>query len=295
MTEMTIVDHAADEQPFDPFAGIADEDPPAPRARLSALLGDAKRGYVPLRKTFVQRPNGETTRASVLSILVHERQERSLDALLLLHALQPVLDGSPMELGTWAALLSTKHPWTTNAVSKAFSELVNRELVERTYNGRRPIFEPLLEDGSGERWTRPGQVEEDGPGYFALPYAYWTEGIVDELTLPGKAMLMIMLAETQDPKHPTFNMAVERAPDWYGISGRTAERGYSQLSRSGLLLVKIQKVADARHPAGRREVYHRALATPFGTDDRMRLQRRAVKAVRRQNATASSANTTNAT
>jgi hypothetical protein len=266
----------------DPFGAISDEPALAPRARVSALLSDARRGYAPLRKVFVQRPNTEEVRASVLSELVHDRQERALDAFLLLHALQPVLAGTPLALGTWAALLSTKNSCTTNGASKAFSALVDRKLVKRTANGRRPIFEPLLEDGSGGSWTRPGQLEEEGPGYFTLPYAYWTRGIVDKLTLPGKAMLLIMLAETQNPKTPTFSMAVERAQSWYGISERTAERGYSQLSQAGLLLVKVQKVADARHPAGRREVYHRALASPFATAARMRLQRDAVKGAKQR-------------
>jgi hypothetical protein len=85
-------------------------------------------------------------------------------------------------------------------------------------------------------------------------------------------MLLIILAETQDPRKPRFAMAVERAKEWYGLSERTAERGYGELSKAGVLLVRRAKVADARHPAGRRDVYWRALASPFGTDDRARLQ-----------------------
>lgn len=269
---------------FDPFAGLADEDALSPRDRGIALLRDAKRGYVPLRKILVQRPNTEADRAAVLARFVRERQERALDALLLMHALQPILSGSPLPLATWAALMSTRNVCTTSAASKAFTTLVDWKLAVRTPNGRRPILEPLHEDGTGAAWTRPGQDDEEGPGYFALPHSYWTTGIADQLTLPGKALLLIILAETQDPKHPTFNMAVERAPSWYGISERTAERGYAQLSKLGLLRTKIQKVADPRHPAGRREVYHRALGTPFGTDDRMRLQRAAVAAVKKQSA-----------
>ena len=43
-------------------------------------------------------------------------------------------------------------------------------------------------------------------------------------------MLLLSLAETQDPKRPSFAMAYERASEWYGVSERTAERG---LGRSG--------------------------------------------------------------
>jgi len=145
----------------------------------------------------------------------------------------------------------------------------------------------LLEDGTGAPWTKPGVVDEDGPGYFTLPHAYWTQGYVDRLTMPGKAMLLIMLAETHNPKKPTFVMPVERAHEWYGVSERTAERGYVELGREKLLLVRQIKVKDERHPAGRREIYHRALDKPFRTSDRARLQTAASTSVRKQDARSS--------
>lgn len=128
-------------------------------------------------------------------------------------------------------------------------------------------------------------TEEEGPGFFTLPHEYWTDGYCDRLTLPGKAMLLILLAETQNPKTPAFRMAAARAPQWYGMSERTAERGYTELSREGVLLVKRVKVADPRHPAGRRDDYWRALAHPFSTPDRARLQKAATTAARQQVAT----------
>lgn len=265
----------------DPFAGLANDAALSPHASRISLLNHAKRGYVPLRKVFVQRPNTEAVRKSVLSDFVHGRLERPLDALLLLHALQPILDGSPLLLATWATLLTARTGCTSNAASKAFARLIDMQLAVRSSSrGRVLQIAPLREDASGEPWTRPGQVEEAGPGYFTLPHAYWTLGLGTKLTLPGKAMLLILLSETT--LKPTFAMALERAQGWYGVSERTAERGYAELSRAGVLKTHVQKVADVRAPGGRREVWHRAGDGPFSLAARSRLQKAARAAVRDQ-------------
>lgn len=277
---------SSEEVDLDPFVGLVDAPALGPADARDDLLGRALRGYVPIRKEFVQkfvRPAASVNRGSTLATLVTSRGQRALDALLLLYALQPVLPGSPLPMATWARILSTRTRCTPNGASKTFSLLEQLHLVAKTGDGRTPIIDPLREDGSDRPWTRPGLEEEEGPGYFTLPHDYWTDGYCDKLALPGKAMLLIMLAETQDPTGKlTFKMAAERAPDWYGISERTAERGYTQLSGVGLLQVRRVKVPDARHPAGRREEYHRALASPFSTSDRARLQRKAKKAVARR-------------
>jgi hypothetical protein len=83
-------------------------------------------------------------------------------------------------------------------------------------------------------------------------------------------------------------MAVERASTWYGISERTAERGYQQLRNQEtelgqpLLLEHRQVVVDPRSPTGLRAVWHRALADPYSMRERARLQRATSKAVRQR-------------
>ncbi|KKB98913.1 hypothetical protein [Mycolicibacter arupensis] len=262
--------------PEDPFDEVEPDAPPmSPGETVASLLASAKRGYVPLRKVFVQKERHETERAAKLAELVHGRHHRPLDALLLLHALEPILGDDPISMRTWARMMSTKTRCSPGAASKAFDALTELQLVHRTETGNALAVHPLHE-GTGGLWSRPGEDDEEGgPGYFTLPHAYWTSGYADRLTLPGKAMLLIILAETQSPTKRTFAMPVSRAQAWYGISERTAERGYRELMNVGVLLTKIQKVPDARHPAGRREVYHRALASPFSTFDRSLLQSQA--------------------
>src|SRR4051812_39731452 len=114
----------SDAVPFDPFAHIVDDPEQTAQDLLDAQLNAAKRGWFPMRKTFVQRPQGSgeqegrpSARASVLSDIVHGRHQRALDLLLLVHALQPVLDGTPLKLATWARLLSVKAPCTSTGVT----------------------------------------------------------------------------------------------------------------------------------------------------------------------------------
>lgn len=280
--------HMTDELEENPFAGIEDDDALDDHGRRNALLTAAKRGYVPLRKTFVQRPrNSEavearpSARASVLFDLVNSRNQRALDLLLLIHAFQPILSGSPLLLATWAQVMPSKKPLNANAITRTLATLEEHGLVIREDDSRAPVLTLLREDGSRAEWTKPGTEDEEGPGYFTLPHAYWTDGLADTLKLPGKAMLLVMLHDTQNPKTPAFSMAVERAQEWYGLSERTAERGYRELDAAGLLQIKIQHIADPRHPTGRRPKYWRALNAPFSTTSRVRLQKTATKAARK--------------
>lgn len=273
---------------IDPFANVPeDADEPTEHDLLVANLEAARRGWFPLRKTFVQRPKGSepqenrpSARASVLSDLVRGRQSRALDLILLLHALQPVLDGTPLPLATWAALLSAHNPCDSAGASRAINTLARMKLVERGGTTHQPDLRLRLEDGTDQEWAKAGSVTEAGPGYFVVPHEYWTAGLYKKLTMPGKAMLLLTLSETQDPKTPSFRMAYERAAEWYGVSERTAERGFKELADAHVLLKKTRKVPDRRHPAGRREETWRALADPFSTAWRAHLQAVSVAAAR---------------
>jgi len=271
--------------PLDPFEGIEDLPEPSPADTRTSLLKRAKRGYVPLRKEFVQKRRGERgeARRSVLADFVTNRQHRALDALLLLHALCPITRDDPLDIRTWARLLSVANRCTPNAASKAFLVLDEMGLVTREQEGRHTIVSPLMETGSGLPWVRAGgDPDEGGPGFFVLPHDYWTSGLSERLAMPGKAMLLVLLHDTQNPDTLTFTVPLDRMASYYGISERTAERGYRELEKEKLLRQRVQKVVDHRHPVGRRPVCHRALESPFSTRDRMVLQGKTRSAVRKK-------------
>lgn len=108
---------------------------------------------------------------------------------------------------------------------------------------------------------------------------------MDRLSFPGKALFLIMLSETT--KDQSFAMAAERAPSWYGISERTAERGYTELRKQEaakgvpLLLEHPQYKRDARSRTGYRTVVHRAFSAPYSQAARAELQLTTRNAVRR--------------
>lgn len=238
---------------------------------LVELLDSAKRGFVPMRNDLVQHPPTAPERAAALSKLVSGRYERSVDALLVLHATWPVLANDPIPLAAWAHLLSTRKKCGPTTASKSFGVLEDLKLITRRREGRKLVVTPLHESGDGREWTRPRSRSSDTGGFFVIPHQYWTDGYADRLRLPGKTMLLIMLKETQGT--PVFTMPVERAPAWYGISERTAERGYAELLDQGLIQTHIQKVPSARlGPGVYRKIYHRALRGPFATDSRKQLQ-----------------------
>lgn len=258
-----------------PLDEIEDESPSTPQSTREELLDDAKRGFLRLRKDFVQRtiePRGDT----VLSRFVSGHKERPLDLLLTIHALEPILEGTPLHISVWAKMLHC----SDRTARTALNYLEQERLVEISGKTASPTIQLLKENGDGTAWEPRTTSNAENRGFFTLPFEYWTTGTIDELKLPGKAMLLIILKETQDPnaRRKTFLMAFSRAKEWYGISERTAERGIHQLRKAGLLQEKRQLVQDARHPLGRREDWHRILIGPYSTAHREKLRILAQKA-----------------
>lgn len=64
----------------------------------------------------------------------------------------------------------------------------------------------------------------------------------------------------------------ELAQDWYGVSERTAERGYLELGRENLWLTRQQSMKSIKSPTGLKTVTWRALAGPYSTAARAALQ-----------------------
>lgn len=270
-------DHDGD---VDPFSAFADEEPDEGAAMRAELL--SKRGYFPLRKEFVQRrrqAEPDANRHSVLHELVQARQPRALMALLLAHAIAPTLQTDPfLPLATWARMLSTPtRPCSSTQASAALNVLHDRELLVRTDRGRQVQLTLLTEDGTKQPWERAG-LGDVGPGFFIVPHTLFSDGLFDNLNLPGLAMLLLALHETN--QKPVFNVAVDKLPRWYGLSERTGERGYRELIAAGIMKVHVQKVRDGRSPTGLRRVHHRMLVGAYGTESRRALQQQARRAAR---------------
>lgn len=218
---------------------------------IEELLAQSGRGIVPIRKTFVQQGRGANTSPGPLASFVAAHDDRGLDAYLLLHALasaEPWNCSYPA--GTWVRALdlaSDASPSSARgAVSKVMKRLEDRQLVRRSRSGRRASVTLLREDGSGETYDHPHKSGD--ARWLQLPYAYWLQQHFLKLSLPAKALLLVALSLPDG-----FYLPSERAPEWYGISPDSTEKGLRELRNAGLLDHERQWIKDQRSDTGWRE------------------------------------------
>ena len=116
--------------------------------------------------------------------------------------------------------------------------------MTRSKHGRLANITLLREDGSGEPYVLPATA---GDTYLQLPVAYWLDENqwCKKLKLPAKAMLLVALSLP-----PPFVLPVEKAPQWYGISADTAQRGLASLVQHGVLKVARTPKRAPLAPAG---------------------------------------------
>lgn len=301
-----------------PFEELAHGGPLSPFAARQQLLEDAIRPLVPLRHGLVQNQRGAAKRPSVLADLVRTRHERALDTALMLYALEPILEGTPLANETWARVVSTwpseaplpryedkaaghtgdsllpdapgsnaiapreRPPITAAAMSKLWAILAGSPfwLITKGKRLRKmPVILPLSEDGQRQPYTRPGATAKGTIGYFNLPIQYWTDGWHDVLDLPAKAMLLIHLAGTSNRQ--TLDMSYRQCSEWYGVSEATAKRGVEGLTQWGLMKEWVQQISNAHSPTGSTFRHHRFLTGPFSHSGRLEIQRKNQKALRR--------------
>ena len=211
----------------------SDELPPRLEV-LKAMLEGTGRGGVPVRGDFVQRktPDKSGSRRGLLASFTTDA--RALDAYLLIHALAsskaPHTASYPAAvwaraagLDTGATEASARQRW-----SKAVAKLVKLRLISASRAGRQSVYTLLHESGNGEPYTRPKSLSEGG--WVTIPYTYWLDGYDDLLSLPEKVMLLISLDQKQ-----MFELPTARTQEWYGVPDTTASRGFSGLTKRGIL------------------------------------------------------------
>jgi hypothetical protein len=196
----------------------------------AARLERNRRVFRPINKLFVQAPLGSKSRYGPLSWFVRGRDQRALQAYLLIIGVNASGHGehggsTTLPIKVWARAFGTTLHATdasaATAVSKVPTRLEKRQLIDRARRGRsREIRVTVLrEEGNGPPYTRPGQGNTDW--FLKLPHAYRTDGWYEKLDLPATAMLLVALHEK-----PGFELPTKHMPEWYGWSADTAERGF---------------------------------------------------------------------
>lgn len=234
---------------------------PSREAFLEQMLTGTKRGFVPIRSTFLQTPRGtKGNRGTQLAKLA--ANPSALDAYLLLHALasssEPYQADYPV--ATWVDLLRLEEAATGAAAksrwSKVVSKLTSLDLIERQRVGNSMQYLLLDESGSKSAYTRPRKAA-DGY-YFKLPYSYWADGYDVSLEQSEKLMLLIGL-DQQD----AFSLPLNQVRQWYGVSESTARRGLRGLESRDLLMSKTMHKPSAKSPTGWVEDIQYTMRGPF--------------------------------
>ncbi|MDN5725297.1 MAG: hypothetical protein L0G99_05105 [Propionibacteriales bacterium] len=188
--------------------------------------------------------------------------------LLLLHSIISSGKGdngwsTTLPLGAWARALSTtetaEQRSATTAASKILGRLEDRRLIRRARSGhaRKVTITLLRPDGSGVDYSRPGDGNKDP--FFSLHRRYWDDAWWSKLSLPATAMLLVALHE-----RPGFTLPTEHVPQWYGWSADTAERGFRQLQRHGLLDIDARLKTAPLSPTGQTKENVYTLTNAFG-------------------------------
>ncbi len=240
---------------------------------MEELLKTAGRlnGAVPLRTEFLQQGPQAEPRPGPLAALVRNGDRRGFDLYLLLKAIASAPPfNSHRGAAVWArALRHTGVTATDQTISKIWNRLEKYRLIKRGRHGRLADVTLLREDGSGRRYTHPGDKNgrsRSEDRYLKLPVDYWLDA-EDEwsstLALPAKAVLLIGLSLS-----PNFVLPIEKAKPWYGISADTAQRGITELDRRGLVKRRRTLKKAPLSPKGFTQEYRHTLQSPFTVDRR---------------------------
>lgn len=229
----------------------------------SIVQGSQRRGSFPLRRAFVQQKSGRDVIEAPLASFVSSGDKTALLLyfLALTRASHKPWDVS-LHSAVWARALVLDDPTGNTArgrISKAWTRLVERNLVVRSRRNRQAEFTLLMEDGSGEPYSSPRSH------YIKVPLSLWTDGPNPEtrwfevLSLPELSFLIIGLSHLD-----LFPLPVERGPDYYHISADTLSRGSLGLRSKQLLKVQRRSIKAPLAPKGFAYENLHTLQPPFG-------------------------------
>lgn len=235
-----------------------DDEPATPDETLAYFLRRSGRNSFPFRRALVQVRRGRRLAPGPLHLFAQQRRPLALD-LFLLHG--GLASAAPWDVRVtsmeWARMLDLPPTASSEAaVSRQWRWLAEQKLVAAPRVGRLVAVTRLMEDGSGRKYERP--IGGGGGGYFRLPAAYFSRRWHAQLALPGKVALVAALAQA-----PTFDLPLEQAAKWYGISADTLGRGFVELQDLGLIKVwqRFKKAPNSRYGVTR--VNHYALLGEF--------------------------------
>jgi hypothetical protein len=211
-------------------------------------LSRITRRRTPLRVAFLHRPRTNGGSGPLASI-VRARQALAFDLLLYAHAAAPLAKGHPIRAtaAQWMRSIGIEETTANRvSVSRSWAWLEESQLIRRHRAGRERGVEILREDGSGRPW-RDAYLKDEP--YFGVPLSYWRGGYGRALALPAKAVLLIGLS-LQSQEEEFFELPLERASAWYGLSTSTLRRGLDELRARRILRRWVEQRETEKSPLG---------------------------------------------
>lgn len=146
-------------------------------------------------------------------------------------------------------------------IRNAKKDLQNRGFLKPDTGAKRITL--LREDGSGDPYTPPSGHGDDG--FFRVPEAFWTEGLVHSLSGAGVAMFLVFLAAggNEPGKAMGFHETVVRQT--FGLSKNIRSAGINELLDQNVIL-RGWRAPD-------RSYSNPGLAAPLGISDRQPVRR----------------------
>lgn len=229
---------------------------PTPQETIKAILARSGRDAVPIRRLFLQAAADTSSSPPPLSKIVHAHDARALDLYLLILA-----QASSGEFdvthpaAVWARALGMPSGKKPGGVSKVLSRLLSYGLISRNRVRRLAHITLLMENGSGEPYTRPGARGN----YLQLPHAYWLDSWHLKLSLPAKVALLIARSLP-----PNFFLYPEASPKQFRLSPDTVSRGLHELLNTHSLLKRSTDFKqDPLTTLGYRAEFRYNLQPPF--------------------------------
>jgi hypothetical protein len=213
------------------------------RLRLSYTWASAinrrsgKRRSVPIRSAFARDMKGAKGAPMTKLVAIGGRGGevplKLYTALIWRSSAAPFTTTTPARI--WAELLAIPGPSRHGArrITDAITTLAEHRLIDVKHRrGEPPEVTLLREDGSDQPYSIPrGRL---GDIYFHIPAEMWLTGKLQQLSAPGLAMLMAVLADQDSPGAPVW-WSTTRFPGRFGLSPATRARGTTELEAAGLL------------------------------------------------------------
>jgi hypothetical protein len=236
-----------------------DEPDPTPEFVRDQLLGAQERRGPAIRATCLQQ-YGNARAPGPLHLFVRERRLFALQLYLLLMCIarKDPWDAT-LSASTWALALDRINKSAEGTVSRNWSWLEDKNLIETKRKHRRLCVTRRREDGSDEAYKRPNG------NFFIFPLEFFREGWHRKLELPGTAVLLIALHLSR--KAPWFELRTETHSKWYGVSPDVLVDGIDELREYELLVSNLRKVRDLKARFSVTHVNDYLLRAPFAHTD----------------------------